>query len=112
MSVSKKPTKGSKVRLNDVDWQILEVMRDGRRYTQTYLDKDIDALDDVSYDWLRQRVLHLYENGLIEKAGSSSMYEITEYGLAALELRSELETEDVSPVEVGEKIRRHAADRD
>lgn len=102
------PEQGQKVRLNDVDWLILEVMSDGRRYTQTYLDKDVSELDDVSYDWLRQRISHLHDNGLIEKVGSSSMYVISEYGEAALELRDDIEDAGLSPVEVGKKVRSHA----
>jgi len=96
------------VRLNDVDWKILEVMKDEKRYTQTYLDKDVDELDDVSYDWLRQRISHLHDNGLIEKVGSSSMYVITKYGHAALELQDEIHGSDLSPVEIGEMVRERA----
>ena len=76
-----------KVRLNDLDWQLLEILSDGRRYTPKYLYTDVEELDDHGEGWIRQRVTHLYELGMLDKVGSSSMYEITPLGRAALDLR-------------------------
>lgn len=95
------------VRLNDLDWELLEVMADGRRYTQQHLYDDIPELDEYSGDWIRKRISHLHDNALIEKVGTSTMYEISEYGEAALELRDDL-PDDISPVELGRRIRDYA----
>lgn len=92
------------VRLNSVDWDLLEVMADGRRYTQQYLYDDIEELDEYSPDWIRKRISHLYDNGLIDKVGSSAMYEISEWGLTALEYKEKINGE-MSPREAGQFIR-------
>lgn len=99
------------MRVKGVDYDILETMSDGRRYTQQYLYDDVPELEDYSSDWIRKRVSHLYENALIEKVGSSSMYVITDYGRAALEVRYEDE-EELTPVEFGKRVREVADERD
>lgn len=109
MAAVESPAQDHTVRLNDVDWAILEVMADGRRYTQGYLYDDVDELDEFSADWIRKRVSHLRDVGLIGKVGTSTMYTITDYGLAALELRQEYKEEDLKPLEFGEMVREHAA---
>jgi len=98
---------GKSVRLNELDWVILEVMADGRRYTQQHLYDDIDKLEEYSSAWIRKRIKHLHDNALIEKVGTSSMYTISEYGLAALRIRDDL-PDDISPMEQGKRIRTHA----
>jgi len=95
------------VRLNDLDWDILEVMSDGRRYTQQYLYDDVAQLDEYSSDWIRKRISHLHDNALIQKVGTSSMYKISEYGRAALEIRDEI-PDDIRPVEMGKRVRKQA----
>lgn len=100
------------VRVNDVDWDILAVMADGRRYTQAHLYNDVDELDEYSDDWIRKRVSHLRDVGLIEKVGTSTMYTISDYGLAALDLREEYQEDDLSPVEFGDRVRDHANNGD
>lgn len=95
------------VRLNEPDWDILQVMSDGRRYTQQHLYDDVAELDDYSSDWIRKRVSHLHDNGLIEKVGSSSMYVISDWGRAALSIREEAD-DDLSPVEFGKLVRERA----
>jgi len=102
---------GREVRLNDVDWMILETLQDGRRYTQSYLANDLDRFENQSYDWIRQRVMNLHDNGLIETVGSSAMYEITDRGRAALELRDEANISDLEPVEFGDMVRQRAEER-
>lgn len=98
------------MRLNELDWQILEVMSDGRRYTQQHLYDDVDDLEEHSADWIRQRVSHLSNNGLIENVGTSSMYVISDWGEAALELREEME--DESPKVMMERIIEHVQSDD
>lgn len=100
-----------KVRLNDLDWKILEVMSDGRRYTQAHLYNDVDELEDESADWIRKRVSHLYTNSLIEKVGTSSMYVITDLGMAALRLQDDLDDE-LTPRQLDERIRSEASQSD
>lgn len=102
-------SRASTVRLNDVDWEILEVMSDGRRYTQQHLYDDVEDLDEHSPDWIRQRVSHLHDTGLIEKVGTSRMYVISDYGSAALELRERGEIDDdMTPQELGNLVRSFA----
>jgi len=109
MAVSEMPDR--EVRLNDVDWMILGTLQDGRRYTQSYLANDLDKFEDQSYDWIRQRVKNLHDSGLIETVGSSAMYEITDRGRAALELREEVDISDLDPVEFGDMVRDQAEER-
>jgi DNA-binding Lrp family transcriptional regulator len=99
------------VRLNDLDWKILHKMADGKRYTQSYIARDLPEFEDESYDWVRQRVSNLHGHGLIEKVGTSDMYTISELGRAALELQDEYEADKVSPVEFGDKVRELKAKR-
>lgn len=99
----------SDVRLNEVDWNILSVMADGRRYTQQHLYDDIEELDEYSSDWIRKRITHLHDNAMIEKVGSSSMYVITDLGRAALDLRDDVD-DDMSPVEFGKQVRARASE--
>lgn len=95
------------VKVNDLDWQILSVMSDGRRYTPAYLYNDVAELDGHSKEWIRKRVYHLRDHGLLEQVGSSSMYEITDWGEAALALRKE-GADDMPPKEFGEAVRERA----
>lgn len=110
MAMAESPGRDS-VRLNDLDWKILQIMSDGKRYTQAYLYNDIDALEDQSADWVRQRVSHLFEAGLIEKVGTSSMYVISDLGEAALRIQDEID-EDISPRELSDMIREEARQSD
>jgi hypothetical protein len=96
------------VRLNDLDWQLLEVMADGNRYTQQHLYDDIEALEEHSADWIRQRVSHLYGLGLIQKVGSSRMYVINNTGRAALDVRDQMDADD-SPSDLRDRIMDRAA---
>jgi len=96
------------VRLNDVDWMILETLQDGRRYTPGHLANDLEKFEDQSHNWIRQRVKNLRDSGLIETVGTSSMYQITDRGRAALELREEVDISDFDPVEFGDKVRDRA----
>ena len=102
---------GREVRLNDVDWMILETLQDGRRYTQNYLAYDLDRFEDQSYGWIRRRVMNLHDSGLVETVGSSAMYEISDRGRAALELRDEADISDLDPVEFGDMVRERAEER-
>lgn len=94
------------VRLNELDWQLLEIMSDGRRYTPAYLYNDVEALDEHGDDWIRHRIAHLHDSGLLDSVGSSSMYEISDWGLAALELRDE---NDLAPQEFSKRVMEQAA---
>ena len=86
-------------------------MSDGRRYTQQHLADDVAALDDVSHSLIRKRVRYLHDVGLIDRVGTSQMYALNAYGRAALELRDELEGSQLSPVEVGERVREYAREK-
>jgi DNA-binding Lrp family transcriptional regulator len=99
------------VRLNDVDWMILETLADGRRYTQSYLANDLETFEDHTHDWIRKRVRNLHGSGLIKKVGGSAMYVITARGRAALELREEVDISDLEPVELGDMVRERAEER-
>lgn len=99
------------VRINDLDWEILGVMEDGRRYTPQHLYADIDELDEHGDDWIRRRVSSLYDEGLIERVGTSSMYEISDWGLAALDLKEQGDA-DMPPKELAEEVIRSAAQSD
>ena len=96
------------VRLNDLDWGLLEKMADGRRYTQKYLADDVPEFENESYDWIRQRMAHLHEHGLVERVGTSKMYQISSRGRAALQLRDEYEERDMTPLEFGDLVRDRA----
>ena len=98
------------VRLNSLDWMILEALSDGRRYTQKFLSEDVEEFEDVGYDWIRQRVAHLHGHGLIQKVGSSSMYVISDDGRAALDLKDEYDSE-MPPAEFGQMVRDRAVER-
>jgi len=91
------------VRINDLDWEILSVMADGRRYTPKHLYADVAELDEYGDDWIRRRVMELNDKGLVERVGTSSMYRISSWGEAALEIKSEGEA-DVPPKELTEKV--------
>lgn len=104
MSASTITNKSAKLRLNRLDWDLLHAMSDGKRYTQQYLYDDVEELDEYGADWVRQRISHLYQNGLIEKVGTSTMYTISDYGIAALELEENID-EDTPPIEIGKMIR-------
>lgn len=92
------------VRLNDLDWELLKHMSDGQRYTQKYLADDVGRFDDESYDWIRQRAVHLHDHGLIQRVGSSKMYQISDLGRAALELEGEY-SDELTPREFGDRVR-------
>jgi len=98
------------MKLAALDWEILDKMSDEKRYTQAYLANDVKRFNDVSYDYIRQRIGSLYGFGLVCKVGSSQMYEITELGHAALALQAEYQEADLEPVEFGEKVRSRATD--
>jgi len=83
-------------------------MSDGKRYTQQHLYDDIPELDDHTPDWIRKRISHLHQNALIDKVGTSSMYQINEVGISALELEDELREGEFTPREIGQRIREHA----
>lgn len=91
------------VRLNDLDWDILSVMADGKRYTPAYLYNDVGALEKYGDDWIRQRVRHLHSEGLIERVGSSSMYVVSDWGRAALELEDEY-NDEIPPKEFTQRV--------
>jgi hypothetical protein len=96
------------VRLNDLDWELLEILADGRRYTPAYLYNDLDELSAYDDGWIRQRLGHLRDLGLIERVGTSSMYEISDWGRAALELRDEYE--DTTPKSFAQLVMKRARD--
>lgn len=93
------------VRLNDLDWEILEIMADGNRYTPQHLYDDI--LENEGAGWTRQRVRHLAENGLVEQVGTSRMYEISNWGQAALDVRDEAD-EDETPKDFTQRVIKRA----
>lgn len=99
------------VRLNDLDWELLKQMADGERYTQKYLADDVERFEDQSYDWIRQRIVHLHDHGLVERVGTSKMYMISDRGRAALELEDEY-SDDLTPREFGDRVRQLAQDLD
>jgi len=104
-SLSGNPT----VRINNLDWQILEVMADGKRYTPSYLGNDVEELNDYKADYIRRRVTDLYGYGLLKKEGESSMYKINERGETALRLRDEgTITDETSPNETRKLIAEHS----
>lgn len=96
------------VRLNDLDWELLSIMADGNRVTPAYLYNDVEALDEHGADWIRRRIKHLHDHGLIEKVGTSSMYVITPTGRAALALEGR--STDLSPAEFGQEVYDAAAE--
>ena len=100
------------VRLNDLDWKILHQMEDGKRYTQSYIARDLPNFEEDSYDWVRQRVSNLHNHGLIQKVGTSDMYEISDLGEAALQLENEYNSDEISPREFSDKVREKAAESD
>lgn len=88
------------------DFQILEVMADGKRQTATNLGELLDK--DSRY--MNNRLAELAGHGLVEKVGPSErsgMYVITERGQVALEHRDEY-SHDSAP-EFGELVDREAA---
>jgi len=91
------------VRINDLDWQLLQVMADGKRYTPQYLYNDVDELSEHGDDWIRRRVSHLHDVGLIERVGTSHMYRISDWGEAALSFKSEGKA-DMPPKELAEEV--------
>jgi len=98
--------------LNSADWDILEAVADGRRYTQQHLYDDVESLESHSADWIRQRVSHLRDNGLLQKVGTSAMYEISNEGIAALQLREEAGGEIETGVEFAKAVYKRAEDVD
>jgi hypothetical protein len=92
--------------MNEADWRILKLFADGKRHTSGHLNGDFEELEDISYDYVRQRVNHLYDVALIDKVDTSTMYVINELGRSALELEDEYD--DLSPREFGELVRDHA----
>lgn len=99
------------VRLNDLDWELLKQMSDGSRYTQKYLADDVPRFEDASYDWIRQRIVHLHDHGLVQRVGTSKMYEISDRGRAALELESDY-SDELTPREFGDRVRELAQELD
>lgn len=95
------------VRLNYLDWKLLETMSDGRRYTQSYISNDLPEYEDEGYDWIRKRMSNLHGHGLIEKVGTSSMYTISDLGRAALDLQDEY-SDEIPPREFGDMVRERA----
>jgi DNA-binding transcriptional ArsR family regulator len=72
------------VRLVDpTDFEILERMRDGERYTGEYL----ASLLDKRGQYMNNRLASLRSNGLVTRVDDSKMHIITDNGRAALELR-------------------------
>jgi len=102
---STETTNDTPVRINDLDWRILKVMADGRRYTPAHLYRDFDEFDEWGNDWVRQRVNNIYEAGLIDRVGTSSMYEINEWGETALE--NQKEWSELEPREFHKRVRGH-----
>jgi len=96
------------VRINDLDWELLDVMSDGRRYTPQHLYSDVEELDEHGDDWIRRRVSHLFDEGLIDRVGTSSMYEISDWGEAALDLK-ESGNANIPPKELAEEVIQNAA---
>jgi len=101
-----KGSSGRDVRLNDLDWELLEIMGDEERYTPQHIYDDVLGAPDFETGWLRQRIRNLAEAGLISKVGTSRMYRINSWGLAALEIRDEYE--DSSPQEFSRMVIQHA----
>jgi predicted transcriptional regulator len=76
------------------DFEILEALADGKRNTAANLSYILDK--DRSYINTRLPVLADYE--LVERIGpapNSGLYEITEKGIAAVDLQEEYRSEDV-----------------
>jgi RIO-like serine/threonine protein kinase len=94
------------VRLNNADWKVLKAFSDGKRHTSKHLFNSTESLSDISYEYVRQRVNHLYDNAMIDRVDESQMYEISDLGRSALELEDEYD--DLSPREFGELVRDHA----
>lgn len=70
------------------DFEVLEVMSDGRRQTAP----NLAALLDRESTYMNNRLAELAGHGLVERVGPSErsgMYAITERGRAALEHRDE-----------------------
>jgi len=81
----------SKLRLrNPTDFEILDLMSDGERYTPGYVAECLDR--DSGY--MRNRIRELAGNGLIDRVGNSTMYILTQRGRVALELRDQYEHEE------------------
>ena len=97
------------VRPNDLDWEILSVMADGKRYTPAHLYNDVDELAERGDDYVRRRVRELHDDGLINRVGTSSMYVISDWGEAAVEIRAE-GNHEVPPKEFMQLILERAAD--
>lgn len=81
------------------DFEILELMSDGKRYTGSY----VGDLLDRKGTYMNSRFRTLAGHGLIQKVGESTMYTITPLGHAALELRDEYSHE--SSAEWGDRVR-------
>lgn len=70
------------------DFEILEVMSDGKRQTAP----NLAALLDKESKYMNNRLADLAGHGLVEKVGPaerSGMYVITDFGRAALDHRDE-----------------------
>ena len=97
------------MKLAPLDWELLDAMADGKRYTQSHFANDLDRFADSDYGYIRQRVRSLHGFGLIQTVGSSQMYEITAYGHAALSLQAEYEDTTPDPITFGQRVRERAA---
>jgi len=76
------------------------------RVTQSYLSQDCAETEQYSSDWIRKRFSTLRDLALIQKVGTSTMYQITAYGQAALD--HETDAGELTPAEFGEVVRESA----
>lgn len=84
------------------DFDILEEMSDGKRYTGNFLGPILDKDDQ----YVRNRLAELRGKGLVKKEPNSQMYVITEKGLVVLHLQDQYDhdrTQDFAR-EVGEEL--------
>ena len=80
-SAERKPLK----LVEPTDFEILEAMSDGKRHTAGHL----GILLDRDSTYMSNRLTQLLDYDLVERVKETTMYEITERGKVALDLRSE-----------------------
>jgi len=76
------------------DFEILDALSDGRRNNAVNLSHELDK----NRSYINTRLPVLADYGLVERVGpapNSGLYQITEKGRTALQLRPEYEAEDV-----------------
>lgn len=81
------------VKLTETDFLVLEELRDGRN-----IPANIALEIDRARNYINQRMPYLLDYGLVEKIGpydDSGLYELTERGRLAYELRDRYHDEDV-----------------